>query len=216
MGKNENQKNNELIALRFKEIRENYFHSKVMKEGKKSDHTQDDFGEFLGVDGATIRNYEKGRTPIPDKHLRKLAKEYNIMIEYLLGESDFHTLKEKRDAIAQKDWEEQIVIPIEIDSLISEILKKMGYVEFEDDITGKEFFTAEFEITVGYTSHQHIPHKDITESFNDTYQHIRPQEYRGIRREKDGRSKYILNSKLNTMFDDIESYIKYRIEREFR
>jgi hypothetical protein len=39
MGKNENQKNNELIALRFKEIRENYFHSKVMKEGKKSDHT---------------------------------------------------------------------------------------------------------------------------------------------------------------------------------
>ena len=216
MENNEKQKNNELIALRFKEIRENYFHSKVMKEGKRSDHTQDDFGEFLGVDGATIRNYEKGKTPIPEKHLRKLANEYNIMMEYLLGEGDFHTSKEKYDAIAKRDWDEKIVIPLEIDSLISNILEKMGYTGFEDDITEKEFFTAEFEIPTEYTSHQHIPHKDITESFNDTYRRIRPQQYRGIRREKDGKSIYILNSKLNAVFDDIENYIKYRIEREFR
>ena len=187
-----------------------------MKEGKRSDHTQDDFGEFLGVDGATIRNYEKGKTPIPEKHLRKLANEYNIMMEYLLGEGDFHTSKEKYDAIAKRDWDEKIVIPLEIDSLISNILEKMGYTGFEDDITEKEFFTAEFEIPTEYTSHQHIPHKDITESFNDTYRRIRPQQYRGIRREKDGKSIYILNSKLNAVFDDIENYIKYRIEREFR
>ncbi|MCX4380115.1 MAG: hypothetical protein OSJ61_28855, partial [Lachnospiraceae bacterium] len=41
-------------------------------------------------------------------------------------------------------------------------------------------------------------------------------KYRGIKREKDVKKKYILNSRLNTVFDDIESYIKYRIEREFR
>lgn len=216
MGSNEKQKNNELIALRFKEMRDNYFHSGVMKNGKRSDHTQDDFGEFLGVDGATIRNYEKGRTPIPYKHLRKLSDEYGILIEYLLGESNFHTSKEKYDAIAKKDWNDKIIIPLEIGSLIGNILKKMGYTEFEDDVTGKEFFNAEFEIPVGYTIHQHIPQQNLTESFDNTARLIRPQKYRGIKREKDGKKKYILNSRLNTVFDDIESYIKYRIEREFR
>lgn len=216
MENNEKQKNNELIALRFKEIRNNYFHSGVMKNGKKSDHTQDDFGEFLGVDGATIRNYEKGRTPIPYKHLRKLSDEYGILIEYLLGESNFHTLKEKRAAIEEEKWEKQIVTPAEIDHLVGEILKKMGYEEFEDDITGKEFFTADFEIPANYTSHQRIPDEDIRKSFDNGYRNIRPQVYRGIKREKDGKAKYILNSRLNAVFDDIENYIKYRIEREFR
>ncbi len=216
MANNEKQKNNALIALRFKEIRDNYFHSNIIKNGKRSDHTQEDFGEFLGVDGATIRNYEKGRTPIPDKHLRRLANEYNIRMEYLLGEDDFRTLKEKHDAIAEKDWNEKIVIPLEISSLIGDILEKMGYTEFEDDITGKDFFNAEFEIPAGYTIHQRIPQQNLTESFDNTARRIRPQEYRGIKREKDGKKKYILNSRLNTVFDDIESYIKYRIEREFR
>lgn len=216
MKNSEKRKNNELIASRFKEIRNNYFHSGIMKEGKKSDHTQDDFGEFLGVDGATIRNYEKGRTPIPDKHLRRLANEYNIRIEYLLGEDNFRTSKEKYDAIAEKDWNEKVLTPLEISSLISSILEKMGYTEFKDDITGKKFFTGEFEIPTGYTLHQHIPHTDITESFNNTYRRIRPQEYRGIKRKSDGKAKYILESRLNAVFDDIENFIKYRIDREFR
>ncbi len=216
MKNKEKQKNNELIALRFKEIRENYFHSKIMKEGKRSDHTQDDFGEFLGVDGATIRNYEKGKTPIPEKHLRKLANEYDLLMEYLLGESNFHTLKEKRGAITGKIWKKNVIVPMEISSLIGAILEKMGYTEFEDDITGKEFFTADFEIPTGYTSDHSIPKKAITESFNNTAHRLCPQEYRGIKRKKDGKAKYILNSKLNAVFDDIESYIKYRIEREFR
>ncbi len=216
MKKKEKQKNNELIASRFKDVRENYFHSSMTRPGKRSDHTQEDFGEFLGVDAATIRNYEKGNTPIPDKYLRKLANEYGLRMEYLLGEEKERTLKEKYDSIAKKDWETKVQIPMEISSLIGDILEKMGYTEFEDDITGREFFTADFEIPTGFTSNQSIPGKDIMESFNNTYRRIRPQVYRGIRREKDGKSKYILESKVNAIFDDIESYIKYRIEKEFR
>lgn len=216
MRNNEKQKNNELIALRFKEIRENYFHCGVMKNGKRSDHTQDDFGEFLGVDGATIRNYEKGRTLVPDKFLRKLSDKYGILMEYLLGESDFRTLKDKHEAINKQQWKERVLTPIEIDSLISDILKKMGYIEFEDDITGNEFFTADFEIPAGYTSDQCIPAENVIDSFSNTAHRIHPQMYRGIKRESDGKAKYILDSKLNAVFDDIENYIKYRIEREFR
>lgn len=216
MKNNEKQKNNELIALRFKEVRENFFHCEIIKDGKRSDHTQDDFGEFLGVEGATIRNYEKGKTPIPEKFLRKLANKYDLRIEYLLGEDDFRTLKEKYDAIAKKDYEEKIMIPVKISSLIGDILEIMGYTGFEDDITEKEFFVADFDIPVGYTSHQSIPGKDIIDSFSNTARHIRPQKYRGIKRKKDGKEKYILVSKLNTIFDDIENYIKYRVEREFR
>lgn len=216
MKKEAKTKNNELIAFRFKEVRTNYFHKGVMKDGKRSDHTQDDFAEYLGVTPQTIGNYEAGRTPVPYKHLRKLSDEYNIPIEYLLGESDFRTIKEKQDARDQKDWEKKVLTPIEIDSLVSNILEKMGYKEFEDDITGKEFFTADFEIPVGYTRHQPIPDKDITDSFNNTYRCIRPQAYRGIRRESDGKAIYILNTKISAMFDDIENYIKYRVEREFR
>lgn len=216
MKNNVKQKNNELIALRFKEIRTNYFHCGVMQKGKRSDHTQDDFGEFLGVVGQTIRNYESGKTPIPIKHLRKLANEYSIRVEYLLGEDDFRTLEEKRKTIEKKRWKENVLVPMEISSLIGDIINKMGYTEFEDDITEKEFFSADFEIPVGYTSDQSIPKRDVIESFNNTARHLHPQEYRGIRREKDGKTKYILNSNFNAMFDDIESYIKYRIEREFK
>jgi len=209
-------KKDELIALRFKEVRENYFHSEVMKDGKRSDHTQDDFAEYLGVTPQTIGNYESGRTPVKKDHLIKLSTDFGISLKYLLGEDDYRTEAERVEARNAKDWEEKILTPHEIDFLISSILEKMGYTGFEDDITENEFFTAEFEIPAGYTQHQHIPHEDIIGSFNNTYRRIRPQAYRGIKRESDGKTKYILERKLNAMFDDIESYIKYRIEREFR
>lgn len=216
MEKEEKSQNNELIALRFKKVRKKYFHGGVMKEGKRRNNTQDDFAEYLGVTPQTIGNYESGRTTIKKDHLIKLSNDFGVRLKYLLGEDDYETEAERIEAHNAKDWNEKIVIPFEISSLISNILEKMGYTGFEDDITEKEFFTAEFEIPAEYTSHQHIPHKDITESFNDTYRRIRPQQYRGIRREKDGKAKYILNSKLNAVFDDIENYIRYRIEREFR
>lgn len=216
MEKREKPKKEELIALRFKKVRKKYFHGGVMKEGKRSNNTQDDFAEYLGVTPQTIGNYESGRTTIKKDHLIKLSNDFGIRLKYLLGEDDYETKAEWIEACNAKDWEEKILTPIEIDSLISNILEKMGYTSFEDDITGGEFFTAEFEIPVGYTLHQHIPQKALTESFDNTAHRFLPQEYRGIRREKDGKAKYILKSKLNAVFDDIESYIKYRIEREFR
>lgn len=214
--KKENQKNNDLIALQFKEVQTHDFHRDIMRDGTKSDNTQDDLAEYLGVTLQTIRNYESGRTPIPYEHLNKLATRCNLDVKYLSGESNYRTTKEKYAAIEEEKWEKQIITPAEIDLLVGEVLKKMEYEEFEDDITGKEFFTADFEIPANYTSHQHISDEDIRKSFDNGYRNIRPQVYRGIRRKKDGKAKYILNSKLNAVFDNIENYIKYRIEREFR
>lgn len=217
MKKERKSKNNDLIALRFKEVREKDFHEGIMKEGKRSDNTQMDFAEYLGVTPQTIGNYESGRTPVPEKYLRKLSDKYGILMEYLLGESDFRTLKDKREAINKQQWEKRVLTPIEIDGLVCNILEKMGYTEFEDNVTRKEFLTAEFEMPVGYDYTIHcIPQEELTKSFDGTACHIHPQEYCGIRREKDGKAKYILKSKLSAMYDDIENYIKYRIEREFR
>ena len=215
MANKEKHKNNELIALRFKEIRLNYFHCKTMKKGKKSDHSQEDFGEFLDVDAATIRNYEKGHTPIPEKHLRKLANEYNIRIEYLLGNDDFHTLREKLNAMQEKEWKKKIATPVEISSLIGDILEKMGYTEFEDDITEKEYLTANFEVPSGYTTDRAIPQKLIFESFYNSAGKLHIYRYCGIKRKKDGKMKYITDTQYDAIFNDIEKYIKYRIEQEF-
>lgn len=147
-----------------------------------------------------------------------MANEYNISIEYLLGESDFRTLEEKHNAIAKESWNKNVIVPMEISSLIGDILEKMGYTEFEDDKTGKNFLTADFEVPVGYDVDNPIPKKEIIKSFENSAHRIHIQRfgYRGIKRKKDGRVKYILNSRLNSMFDDIENYIKYRIEREFK
>lgn len=86
-----------------------------------------------------ISYIENGSRSISADYAKLLSKVLHVLPEYLLGESNFRTLKEKRDALAEKDWEEKILTPIEIDSLVSKILEKMGYTEFEDDITGKEF-----------------------------------------------------------------------------
>ena len=53
-----------------------------------SDKTQAEIAELLKVGQRTYCDYELGRTRIPIDSLIKLAKSYNVSMDYICGVSD--------------------------------------------------------------------------------------------------------------------------------
>ena len=65
-----------VLANRIKELRED------------SDRTQQEMASYLCVAQNTYCNYENGRREIPIALLVKLAEDYDVNLEYLLGLTD--------------------------------------------------------------------------------------------------------------------------------
>lgn len=172
--------------------------------------TQKELADRIHVTPVHLNNIIKGRKGMSLEIAEAAASVLGVDRDYLLGKIDYPTQEEA-------NYQELISRPAEISSLISDILDKMGYIEFEDDFTEKDFLMAEFDMPDGYIAYSHIPAEEIKKAFSETVKNrIRPRKYRGIRRERDGKEKYILSGKLEIMFEDIENYIRYRIEQEFR
>lgn len=208
MKKEEKQKNNELIALRFKKVRKKYFHGGVMREGKISNNTQDDFAEYLGVTPQTIGNYESGRTPIKKDHLIKLSNDFGIRLKYLLGEDDYETESEWIEAYNSKSWEEKVIHPMELENCIIDLWKKLGFELVEREFTGKDFNVVEmhFDNTVSK--------EDIMHNFEEAIQHADIQRYECIKYNDNVIS--LLSKNLDSIIADIIGYARFKIEREFR
>ena len=58
------------------------------------DEFQDDIGKIVGVSGRAIGNYETGKRKMSPEIISKLAKYFNVTIEYFLGESDIRNPEE--------------------------------------------------------------------------------------------------------------------------
>ena len=50
-----------------------------------SDKTQQEIAEFLGTSQTMYARYERGANEMPMRHLLKLARYYNVSLDYLCG-----------------------------------------------------------------------------------------------------------------------------------
>ncbi len=57
--------------------------------------TQNDMAEFLHVQRSTYGEYERGKIMPPYDKIKKLADYFGVSIDYLMGTTNFKTLKEK-------------------------------------------------------------------------------------------------------------------------
>lgn len=56
-----------------------------------SDKTQQQIADYLGTSQTMYARYERGANEMPIRHLIKLAKYYNVSLDYLCGLTDFKT-----------------------------------------------------------------------------------------------------------------------------
>lgn len=58
---------------------------------------QEDIGKIIGVSGRAIGNYETGKRKMSPDKITKLAKYFNVSIEYFLGESAIRNPEELKN-----------------------------------------------------------------------------------------------------------------------
>ena len=56
-----------------------------------SDKTQQQIADYLGTSQTMYARYERGVNEMPIRHLIKLAKYYNVSLDYLCELTDFKT-----------------------------------------------------------------------------------------------------------------------------
>lgn len=95
---------------------------------QKSNLTQKELGEKIGLTNKTISNYEKGDRQPNNEALLELARLFGVSVSYLLGETDNQKLLDNTIVIlTDKDLKN---MPIEIQetvlTIIDTIKKKHG------------------------------------------------------------------------------------------
>lgn len=63
-------------VVRIRNLREDY------------DKTQQEIADYLGTSQTMYARYERGANEMPIRHLIKLAKYYNVSLDYLCGLSN--------------------------------------------------------------------------------------------------------------------------------
>lgn len=96
---------------------------------KENGLTQEDFGKKFFVHKGTVSKWEKGQRVPETETLEKLANEYDVSIDYLLGRTD----KRKPNHLTKEDL---IKIAPEYAWLFEE--EGLEYVELVDELKGKE------------------------------------------------------------------------------
>lgn len=65
--------------LRIRDLREDH------------DKTQQNIADILGTSQTMYARYERGASELPIRHLIRLAKYYNVSMEYIVGLTDVKT-----------------------------------------------------------------------------------------------------------------------------
>lgn len=68
---------------------------RIFELRKNTSYTQESLAEKLGISAKTYAGYENGKTAIPTEILKKLAKEFNVSIDFMLGNSDYTNIDNK-------------------------------------------------------------------------------------------------------------------------
>ena len=87
---------------------------------KESGYDQKKLGELLGVSYHSISSYERGRSQPNHEMLIRIAKLFDVSLDYLLGL--------RRDRVSYREQDNVIVVPKALPK--SEYLKIEEYIQF--------------------------------------------------------------------------------------
>lgn len=74
-----------------------------LKELRGSSRTQEDVAKAIGVSRAAYSHFENNRNEPDNDTLRKLAKYFNVTVDYLLGQNNTPKWATEKDIVDLKD-----------------------------------------------------------------------------------------------------------------
>lgn len=141
---------------------------------------------------------ERGKRPLSFEYARLISKVLMVREEYLLGYDDFKTGSAQTNFEAQK-WGKRY-------QCIKFLIENMGYKE---EYSSQTCYSS---IYISSEDTEQDIQKKITFAKNGLS--IMP-DYDMILSDNAGRKIHLRSSQLDRIYDDIESFIKFRLEREF-
>lgn len=145
-----------------------------------------------------ISSVENGRRPLSIEYARLISKVLNVREEYLLGKDDFKNGSEEAASYVQK-WSER-------HSCIKFLIQSMGYVEeYASQLRYRQLFVSSADTNETIEKKLAFAKKGLS---------VYPERDMIISDEK-GRRIHLMSNEVERIYDDIESFIKYRLEKEF-
>lgn len=145
-----------------------------------------------------ISSVENGRRPLSIEYARLISKVLNVREEYLLGKDDFKNGSEEAASYTQK-WSER-------HSCIKFLIQSMGYVEeYASQLRYRQLFVSSADTNETIDKKLAFAKKGLS---------VYPERDVIISDEK-GRRIHLMSNEVERIYDDIESFIKYRLEKEF-
>lgn len=145
-----------------------------------------------------ISSVENGRRPLSIEYARLISKVLNVREEYLLGKDDFKNGSEEAASYTQK-WSER-------HSCIKFLIQSMGYVEeYASQLRYRQLFVSSADTNETIEKKLAFAKKGLS---------VYPERDVIISDEK-GRRIHLMSNEVERICDDIESFIKYRLEKEF-
>ena len=145
-----------------------------------------------------ISSVENGGRPLSIEYARLISKVLNVREEYLLGKDDFNNGSEEAASYTQK-WSER-------HSCIKFLIQSMGYVEeYASQLRYRQLFVSSADTNETIEKKLAFAKKGLS---------VYPERDVIISDEK-GRRIHLMSNEVERIYDDIESFIKYRLEKEF-
>ena len=145
-----------------------------------------------------ISSVENGRRPLSIEYARLISKVLNVREDYLLGKDNFKTGSEE-SASYTKEWSERR-------SCIKFLIQSMGYAEeYASQLRYRQLFVSSADTNETIEKKITFAKKGLS---------VYP-EWDMIISDEKGRRIHLMSNEIERIYDDIESFIKYRLEREF-
>lgn len=108
---------------------------------KEKHMTNEQFAELLSVSPSQVRNYQKGRQPVPSDVVERLCEGNDLLKSWLLGESEF---KDLSDIFSESIRILNSFSPneIEFQNMLITLLNRCGYTQFDIGIKHYDRFVS--------------------------------------------------------------------------
>ena len=123
--------------------------SRIIKLRKEHNITRGKLAKDLNISYITLRNYEICDIEPDYKLLIKIAKYFNVTVDYMLGLQSYSNMQNqkylKKINLENKQKSSEVdIINLEdkiksIEHILIEIFKEFGYLDSKDDITDDDF-----------------------------------------------------------------------------
>lgn len=111
----------------------NIFSSRLKYYRKDNKKTQEDMAKFLGIQRSTYGEYERGKIMPPMDKIQKLADYFNVSVDYLLGNTNFETHDERKEAATDVDD-----ISKNLKTMIEKLQKEQHALTFDGELLDED------------------------------------------------------------------------------